>query len=116
MFYSHDLLRLGDGTFSIVWLLGAKVNCQRKYSGKSRMKAIENNLKLKASLILSTNISQICEDLGRRLPVSERDHLSLRTTSVLLIGTVECHLQQVNLPKSETTKAIEKELIMTSLL
>ena len=83
MFYSNDLLSLRGGQLGIVWLLA---------TSKDKAAAI----KKKRSLVVQTDVGQMCKDLCRMIPVQGKSQsFSLRTSSFLIHGISIAHRVKV---------------------
>ncbi len=102
MFFSDKLLRLGEGNFSVIWLLGNNI-CDslegQPELGESDFDDRKKKKKAKKEPtrreIMATDVSRMCKEILEFLPIAD-EHMAFRLTSVLLIGVVDCHIRQVH--------------------
>lgn len=99
MFYSYDLLNPRDGALSLIWQLG-------NLEDASKWRDVA-----KKSDVWNAKILDYCNEIAKRLPIQNpsrlagpgdggevlRDHFSLRLTSILFSGLVQCHCLRMEL-------------------
>ncbi|XP_059093190.1 uncharacterized protein LOC131888366 [Tigriopus californicus] len=101
MFYSYDLLNPRDGALSLIWQLG-------NLEDASKWRDVA-----KKSDVWNARIVDFCNEIAKRLPIQNRsrldglgsvdggeglrDHFSLRLTSILFSGLVQCHCLRMEL-------------------